>query len=167
MHRLGVVTLLLLSLQCAREKPPEVVPVDREQLQRLIKDRSGNPLFLNVWATWCKPCIEEFPDIVKLAEEYRHNREKIEFIAVSVDYPDQIDSLILPFLKKFPHVPFRVYVADVESQDEFISSLDTNWSGAMPATFLYAANGQQQKLLLGQHSYQQFKEEVEKVLHIR
>jgi len=149
-----------------QKKEIKVVPINQEQLQQLIQNRSGKTLFLNVWATWCKPCVEEFPDIIKLAEEYQANRKGIEFVAISADYPDEIDSLILPFLKPFPRVPFKVYVADFESQDEFISSVDSSWGGEIPITILFDKNGKKEKRFTGQHSYKQFKEEIEKVLHI-
>jgi thiol-disulfide isomerase/thioredoxin len=166
MHRLIFIPLLLISFHYAEKKEIGVVPIKQEQLRQLIQNRNGKALFVNVWATWCKPCVEEFPDIIKLAEEYQQNGSAIEFIAVSADYPDEVDSLIIPFLKKFPSVPFKIYVADFESQDEFISAFDSSWSGAIPATFIYNDAGKKQQFLTGQHSYQQFKEEIEKVLHI-
>jgi len=142
-----------------------VVPVDKEQLHQLVSNRNGKDLFLNIWATWCRPCMEEFPDIIKLAKKYKTEKKNVEFILVSADYPDEIESQIIPFLKKFPSIPFRVYVADFNSQGEFISSLSKNWSGAIPATFLYTAEGKQKKMLLGQHSYGQFKKEIDLLLH--
>ena len=109
--------------------------------------------------------MEEFPDIIRLAEHYRSDSSAVEFILVSADYPDEIDSQIVPFLKKFPSIPFRVYVADFESQDQFIDSFNKNWSGAIPATFLYRTDGSQAKMLLGQHSYTQFKKAVDLLLN--
>ena len=141
-----------------------VVPIDQKELHTIIDHRNGSILFLNIWATWCKPCMEEFPDIIKLAEEYQKEKSHVEFILVSADYPDEIDSQIIPFLKKFPSIPFRVYVADFESQEQFINSFNKEWSGAIPATFLYRADGSQAKMLLGQHSYDQFKKEVDLLL---
>ena len=164
--RLSVIGLFFISFLFPQEKQIGVVPINKEQLRQVIQNRNNKALFLNIWATWCKPCVEEFPDIIKLAEEYRQKNTRVEFIAVSADYPDEVDSLILPFLKKFSRVPFKVYVADFESQDEFISSIDSSWGGEIPATFLYDKNGKKQKMLTALHSYKQFKEEIEKVLHI-
>jgi thiol-disulfide isomerase/thioredoxin len=141
-----------------------VVPISRDQLQKIIVNRNDTVLFLNIWATWCTPCIEEFPDIIKLADQIHHEGKNVEFISVSADYPDEVQSHILPFLNKFPEIPFRVYVADFKSQDDFIDALNPDWSGAVPATFLYSADGKLQHMLLGQHTFDQFKDELEKLL---
>ena len=77
--------------------PIDVEVISVEDLKEVIKNRNGKPLLINVWATWCAPCREEFPDLVKIAEVYR---EKIDVIAISVDFPEEIDSKIIPFLKK-------------------------------------------------------------------
>ena len=44
---------------------------------------SGNIVVVNIWATWCKPCLEEIPSLNRLKEDYRHS--KIEFISYSID----------------------------------------------------------------------------------
>jgi thiol-disulfide isomerase/thioredoxin len=49
---------------------------------------SRKPLLVNFWATWCDPCREEFPDLVKLDAEYKG---KIDFITISLDELSEID----------------------------------------------------------------------------
>ena len=48
--------------------------INEAELKELINDKKGRIVFINVWATWCKPCVEEFPDIVKLYEENKMQR---------------------------------------------------------------------------------------------
>jgi thiol-disulfide isomerase/thioredoxin len=134
--------------------------IDDAALKRLIGNREGRILFLNVWATWCVPCVEEFPDIVKLSRSY--DPKAVEVVAISADYPDEVDSKILPFLKK-QNVPFKVYVAKFDDQEKFINALDTAWSGALPATFIYNAQGRQRFKLVGQGTYDRFKEQIDKL----
>jgi thiol-disulfide isomerase/thioredoxin len=57
-----------------------------------LKDRpagfaqfKGKPVFLNIWATWCGPCVQEMPSIARLAEEPRLKGKGIEFVCVSID----------------------------------------------------------------------------------
>lgn len=138
----------------------QVRQLNESRLQTLVKERNGKILFVNVWATWCAPCIEEFPDIVKLAESYEG--KNVEFIGISVDFPDEADSKILPFMVK-QGVPFDVYVAGFEKQEMFINALNESWSGAIPATFIYDASGKQRSILVGKQTLEQFKEEIEKV----
>src|SRR3989339_988306 len=71
----------------------KVETIDKAKLSKLIKDRKGKILFLNLWATWCVPCREEFPSIVKLASELKD----VEFVGISIDFLDEVDSKIIPF----------------------------------------------------------------------
>jgi len=50
----------------------------------------GKAVFLNIWATWCGPCVREMPSIARLAESPRLKGKNIEFVCVSVD--DSIDA---------------------------------------------------------------------------
>jgi thiol-disulfide isomerase/thioredoxin len=137
-----------------------VVPIDRFALRKLLRERNGKILFLNVWATWCAPCVEEFPDLIKLSQAYPKN--EVEVVGISADYSDEIESKILPFVRKHS-VPFRIYVAQFDHQEDFINSLDSSWNGALPASLIYDGHGNQRFFHAGQGTFQQFKEEIEKV----
>lgn len=139
-----------------------VTPIDKERLDSLIAQRNGKQLFLNIWATWCKPCVEEFPDIIRLSNE----RADIDVVAISADFPDEIEEKILPFLKKM-NVPFDVYVADFAGQDEFFSLFDKRWGGEIPATFVYDRSGRLVNFMRGKHSYIEFKKAVDEAANKR
>ncbi len=146
----------------ADEKPKQnnkitVESIDKDKLSRILKDRKGKPLFLNLWATWCVPCREEFPAINKLAEEYKD----VEFIGISVDFPEEIESKIIPFLKS-QNAKFISYVNGFQGDEELINTLDKEWNGALPATFIYDKNGKKISFLEGKKSYDEFKKEIEK-----
>lgn len=144
-----------------KDSLPTVEPIDVKGIERLVHIRNGRILFLNVWATWCQPCVQEFPDLVKLCNDYQH--AGVDIAAISVDYPDEIDSKILPFLVS-QHVPFKVYVADIKKDEDFINELNPSWSGAVPATFIFDANGKQRVFMFGQKTLQVFKAEMDTVL---
>lgn len=131
---------------------PSVRTLTLPELQRLIQDRNGKHLVLNTWATWCVPCKEEFPDLVKLA---KNAGDTAEVVGVSLDYPDEIESRVIPFLRQNP-VSFSIYVAEVADQDDFINSLNRDWSGALPTTFIYDSNGQQTAMLIGKRTLTEF-----------
>jgi thiol-disulfide isomerase/thioredoxin len=147
-----------------KNTPPSVEPIDVKGVEHLVHVRNGKILFLNVWATWCQPCMEEFPDLVKLCNDYQN--AGVDFAAISVDYPDEVDSKILPFLIS-QHVPFTVYVANVKKDEDFINELNPSWSGAVPATFIFDANGKQRVFMLGQKTIVTFKAEIDTVLGSR
>ncbi len=86
----------------------------------------------------------------------------MKFVGLSVDYPDEIESKIIPFLKNNP-VNFKIYVQDFKDEENLIKFLNKDWSGAIPATFIFDKNGIQKAFLLGINSYNDFKQELEKV----
>ena len=169
-------TALMLSYGCRKGenraelsqktegKPHSSIKVnllDEKQLANLIEQRLDRILLINVWATWCIPCRKEFPDLVRLAEKYK-DRE-LDIIAISADYPDEIESKIIPFIQS-QQVNFPVYVQNFATQEDFINFINRDWSGALPASFLYNADGEQTLFLLGKQSYQEFVSALENEL---
>jgi thiol-disulfide isomerase/thioredoxin len=156
-----ILILMQISVSAAeKQKQGDKIVVDtitREMLAKIIKERKGKPLFLNFWATWCVPCREEFPAINKLAEELKD----VDFIGISVDFPEEVESHIIPFLKS-QKAKFVSYVNGIESDEELINLLDKNWNGALPATFIYDKNGKKISFLEGKKTYEDFKRELEK-----
>lgn len=154
----AIIFLLLINLTTAGSKQNDnitVEKIDRAKLSKLIKERKGKPLFLNLWATWCVPCREEFPSIVKLTGEHKD----VDFIGISVDFPEEVESKIIPFLKS-NKANFVSYVNGFEGDEELINLLDKNWNGALPATFIFDKSGKKISFLEGKKSYEEFKKEI-------
>lgn len=139
----------------------EVVKLDESGLERLLRQRNGKVLFLNVWATWCVQCVEEFPDLIRLHREFEG--KPVEVVGVSADFDDEIESKIVPFLKKH-NVPFRSYVASFKRQEDFISGIDRSWSGALPASIIVNPEGKKTFFFVGKGTFDQFKKEIDKTL---
>ena len=53
-----------------------------------LEDLKGNYIYIDIWATWCKPCKEEMPILEKIKDVYTEN---IKFVSISVDYRKDID----------------------------------------------------------------------------
>jgi thiol-disulfide isomerase/thioredoxin len=138
-------------------KEVKITAINKDGLNKVIKNRKGKVLFLNLWATWCIPCREEIPDIVKLAEEYKD----VEFVGLSVDFPEDVDSKVIPFLKS-NNVLYTNYINGFENDEELINFLDENWNGALPATLIYDSKGKKTSFLEGKKTYKEFKEEIER-----
>jgi thiol-disulfide isomerase/thioredoxin len=136
-----------------------VEPIDQAGLKRLIGERNGKILLLNIWATWCAPCVAEFPDLKKLSQTC--DTAVVEVVAISADYPDEVETKIIPFLKK-TNVPFRVYVAQFERQEDFINAVNRSWSGALPVSQVYDSHGKERFFHVGQQSFDDFRREIEK-----
>lgn len=161
MNKIIIVSFLFIAVIASKglsQSQTMVEKIDKENLTRLIHERQGKILFLNLWATWCMPCREEFPDIVKLVNEFRD--KNIEFIGISIDYPDEINSKIIPFLKKNKS-NFKNYVNGIKGDEALINLLNEKWNGALPATFIYNTGGKQITFLEGKHSLEEFKKALE------
>lgn len=132
-------TPLLLSALLAGE-------VDAQALARVLDSQKGRVVVLSFWATWCEPCVREFPDLVALARE----RRDIAFVAVSIDEKED-RPLVESFLAE-RRPPFPVYLKAPGPDEAFISGVDPAWSGAIPATLVFDRRGRLGALLEGEHS---------------
>lgn len=138
----------------------DVSILDADGFHSLINQHRGKVIFINTWATWCVPCKEEFPDLVRLQKHYADS--DVVFIGISVDFPDEVESKVKPFLHS-QKVNFPNYVQNFKDPADLINLLNINWQGAVPATFIYDKAGTQQKFLLGKHSFEDFQTEIESV----
>ncbi|MBA3571249.1 MAG: redoxin domain-containing protein [Pyrinomonadaceae bacterium] len=127
--------------QKSRVAKPSVVvrEIDATSLTAILKREStARPLLVNFWATWCDPCREEFPDLVKRYQQFRP--QGLDMIAVSLDDLADIKTEVPKFLRQM-RATMPAYLLNVPDPDQIISTVDPQWSGALPATFLYDAEG--------------------------
>ncbi len=110
--------------------------VTGSELQDVVNSYQGKKTVLvNVWATWCAPCVEEFPHLVELQETYE---DELQVIFVSADFPDSRDRA-LSFLKE-QNVDWPTYFKTGKDQP-FIEALSGEWSGALPFTKIINKEG--------------------------
>jgi thiol-disulfide isomerase/thioredoxin len=121
--------------------PPKVTEIDEAALKSLLGAGAGRarPLLVNFWATWCAPCREEFPDLLKIRGEYAEG--KLDFVLVSLDDPADIDKAVPEFLKEQRATGLPSYLLHAADETVAINLVDTTWSGELPATFLYDRSG--------------------------
>ncbi|HYX30689.1 MAG TPA: TlpA disulfide reductase family protein [Pyrinomonadaceae bacterium] len=122
------------------EVASDIRAIDLDGLKKILQREPGDtrPLLLNFWATWCDPCREEFPDLVKLDGDYKG--KPLNFIAVSLDDITDIKSEVPKFLNQMK-ATMPVVLLNVKDQDAAINAVDPNWRGEMPATFLFDKDG--------------------------
>lgn len=118
---------------------PKVTQIDSIALQSLIKREGENqkPLLVNFWATWCAPCIEEFPDLVKINNDYKG---KIDFITVTLDDLEEINTGVPKFLKRMS-AQMPTYLLKTADEGEAISLVYKDWQGGLPFTIFYDGKG--------------------------
>ena len=118
----------------------DVREIDLDGLKKILQRDSNDkrPLLLNFWATWCGPCREEFPDLVKLDADYQN--KGLNFIAVSLDDITDIKSEVPKFLSQMK-ATMPVVLLNVKDPEPAIKVVDPTWDGQLPATFLYDKDG--------------------------
>ncbi len=136
--------------------------IDADGLAAVIKrGNNSKPLLVNFWATWCDPCREEFPDLVKIDKQYRP--QGLDFTAVSLDDLTEIKTSVPRFLRKM-RVTVPTYLLNVSDPEIAINQMDPQWSGALPATFLYDARGNLVYKRLGRIKVDELTAAIEKLL---
>jgi thiol-disulfide isomerase/thioredoxin len=140
---------------------PAVVAVDAAGLQALLKRNDAKPLLVNYWATWCDPCRDEFPDLVKIDAQFRP--KGLDFIAVTLDDLADIKTGVPKFLREM-HAQMPVYLLNLSDPEPAINMVDPKWGGALPATFLYNAKGEVVYKSLGRIKVDELRAAIEKVM---
>ena len=130
--------------------------ISLDELSEIIFNRNSKALLINIWATWCVPCREEFPDLIKLTDQHE---DKIDVVGISIDYPDELESKIFPFLESF-QINFTNYISGEKNAEKFINFLNTKWNGALPASFIYDTDGKQVNYFVGKKTFEEFEEVV-------
>ena len=146
-------TLSLLVLATALG----LTPINEEQLPAAIQEQQGQVVLVNFWATWCIPCREEFPDLVRLYEERRD--AGLAVISVSMDEPEN-KAAAQVFLEEH-NAEFPAYIVDTENLKTLLETMDPAWTGAIPATFIFDHKGKKIYGHIGQLSYQEMAAELD------
>lgn len=119
----------------------KVTEIKEDELKSLLGAGSARarPLLVNFWATWCEPCREEFPDLVKIKGQYPSDR--LDFVTVSLDDASDITKAVPQFLAASHAASLPAYLLNAADQEAAIDLVDPTWSGELPATFLYDRAG--------------------------
>jgi thiol-disulfide isomerase/thioredoxin len=113
-------------------------PIDLNGIKKLLKNDSENLRLINFWATWCGPCVTEFPDLVEINFIYRHR--SFELITIAIDYP--VDTIqTLKFLQK-NHSSCQNYLFDQGKVYDMIEAVNPSWNGTIPYTLLIKPGGE-------------------------
>lgn len=113
----------------------KVVSLNFEELeQQYLQKKNDSIYIINFWATWCKPCIKELPAFEKLASNYTD--KKVKLLLVSLDFPDKLESQVIPFIER-NNIQSEVVLLDDADANSWIPKVSPQWSGAIPATIIY------------------------------
>jgi thiol-disulfide isomerase/thioredoxin len=122
------------------EKPVNVEMVSAQELTTLRKNIGTNKLLLiNLWATWCAPCTEEFPELQKMIRMYV--KRPLQIVTVSINSPDE-KKFVLTFLQN-QHAIGKNLLFDGNDSSDAVTATGTGWKGGVPYTVLIGLNGEE------------------------
>jgi Thiol-disulfide isomerase and thioredoxins len=104
------------------------------QLEPYLHKNTDTLYIINFWASWCVPCREELPAFEQIREKYAG--KKVKVMLVSLDFPNELEKRLLPFLRK-NNIKSDVVLLDDPNQNQWIDKVDPKWSGSLPFTQIY------------------------------
>lgn len=159
--------LIALALASLTTTPPvgaaggqELIPVSPAELHERVAAMPAHAVLVNVWATWCLPCREEFPDLIALEHEFAD--QGFDLVFVSADFDSDLEAA-REFLREHG-VTGRTYLK-TGADAEFIDALSPDWSGALPGSFLYDGDGRLRWFHQGRVDVAELREQIESLLH--
>jgi peroxiredoxin len=125
------------ELQAIEREPVPLEKVDTKQIKALKQNQTGKTLLVNFWATWCGPCVAEFPEIQKTWRMYR--KRPFDIVTVSLNYPDE-EKGVRAFLEK-QHASTRNLLNGLTDPYELMKAFDKDWDGAVPFSMVIGPDG--------------------------
>ena len=115
-------------------------PVDMATADQIktLRPGAGKLLLVNFWATWCEPCMTEFPEIQKMAHMYK--KRALDIVTVSINNADE-KKFVQSFLDEQHAITRNLLFAGADSADA-VNAFGTGWKGGVPYTVLFDANGE-------------------------
>jgi len=125
------------TLEKMNAEKVEVTSIDVTGIEDLLENKSEKLRLINFWATWCGPCVGEFPELIKINRNYR--KRKFEMVTVSLDPPNKKDQ-VLKFLTK-TYASTKNYHFNSDDKYTLIDAVDKDWPGSLPYTIIVKPGG--------------------------
>ncbi len=119
------------------KEPVALEPIEVPGVRDLVRNNSNKVRLINVWATWCGPCVTEFPELITINRMYRGR--DFELITISADAPENREAAFA-FLKK-QQASSKNYIFSLDDKYELMAALDRLSPGALPYTILVDPGG--------------------------
>jgi thiol-disulfide isomerase/thioredoxin len=118
-------------------EPVKLEQIDDDGVAKLVKNDTDKLLVVNVWATWCAPCVAELPEFVTMNRMYRGR--KFQLVTLSLDDANAKDAALKVLEEK--RVAATNYLVNTADRDKFAEILDKEWPGPIPYTLVIAPGG--------------------------
>jgi peroxiredoxin len=125
------------SLKRWDAEPVSIEPIDIDAVARLARNETKKLVVVNLWATWCGPCVAELPEFVTMNRMYRGR--PFQLVTISLDDLARRDEALR--VLKENHVSATNYILSSSDRDKFAEALDQEWPGPVPYTVVIAPGG--------------------------
>jgi thiol-disulfide isomerase/thioredoxin len=129
-RKLSFVAALLMTAQVGLAQKAELINL--EKLQTMIRSKTEPLQIINFWATWCAPCVKELPLLEKLNEE--RSDVKVTLVSMDIDLDPNPEKVYKFVARK--NIKSRVVILNERDPNSWITRIDKNWTGALPATLI-------------------------------
>jgi thiol-disulfide isomerase/thioredoxin len=153
--------LLLIASAAGASSDRLAAEVDAKGLAQLLARQNGKVVLVNFWATWCEPCRQEYPDLVRLQKAL--GPRGLQIVGISTDFASALGAAEKFLAEQKPSFPNYHKKSGGDDQD-FINAIDKGWGGELPFSVLYDRTGKKSKTLSGKHSYADYEKEVSALL---
>jgi thiol-disulfide isomerase/thioredoxin len=173
MHNAVLLLLLFLLTPASPQKganaqlrpellgPKTVEPISAAEFRQLLAHHKGKVVLVNLWATWCAPCLKELPELVKLQEQYRD--KGLQVLAITLDEPDILETRVKRIWRERA-AGLPAYLQTEASSDKFVSVIDPAWTEIMPTNYVLDREGKLKATLTGGKTLAEFEAAIKPLL---
>lgn len=144
----------------AAAEPAPVRTAQIAEIREEIRRPGASAVLVNLWATWCLPCVDEMPDLLRVARAWRPHGLRV--VLISTDFGEDRDARVREFLDRLG-VDFPTWIKSGDDA-EFIDGIDPRWTGALPATLLFDSAGEVLELWEGQVHFDDVEPRVREII---
>jgi thiol-disulfide isomerase/thioredoxin len=169
--RLGTAVLIAaIGLLAACEQGPatsgssapasKIEPIDAPGLRSLLESDRGQVILVNLWASWCAPCLKEIPELVRL--QHTLADKGFRLVGVSLDAEEDLETAKKLRDSRFPDFP--TYHSTEGDWYALAHVVGPDWNGLLPTSFVVDRKGRLAATFTGGQSYDEFAAAVEPLL---
>jgi thiol-disulfide isomerase/thioredoxin len=144
----------------ALEEGLEIERIGAAEFAELLEENRGNVVLVNLWATWCVPCLREIPELLRL--ERRYAPEGVRVLGISLDEPGDFDEVVA-FRDRF-FADFRTFHSREDDWFELVGVVTPEWNAILPTSFVIDRRGALVTTLTGGQDYDRFEAAVKPLL---
>ena len=131
--------ILLFAFCIFNSSPAQVRAIKFAELENILNKKNDTTIVVNLWATWCNPCVKELPYFNKLSQNT--SNKKLKVVLVSLDFKRELDTKLIPFVSN-NKITADVFLLDEPDYNSWMNKVDSTWSGGLPCTVIIDAGKQ-------------------------